>query len=134
MRSLSDSTANMSDKDVKVLAEKYQALRNDKGSDSDELYKVMKELGERLGSHDTPGAEVLSTLGKPDKLRPSIDSDKVSVQTMPGPAIPSSTTTSFDDQKSYYLVYNFEPKKQYLFFKIDSITEKVVTSGWQELE
>ncbi|KAI8644887.1 hypothetical protein BD408DRAFT_412663 [Parasitella parasitica] len=122
----------MSDQRMEDLANEYRTLRDDKDSGSDRLYEVMKALGEQLGVPNTLGKNILSTLGKPDEVKQSISHDQVSVQTMPGPAIPSSATTeSSDNQQPYYLVYDLSPNK-HLYFKIDSAKETVITSGWYE--
>ncbi|ORE01959.1 hypothetical protein BCV72DRAFT_216293, partial [Rhizopus microsporus var. microsporus] len=51
-----------------------------------------------------------------------------------GPVIPGSVTASSGEgsgQPPYYFVYYLIPKKEYLYFKIDSAKETVITSDWQ---
>ncbi|KAL7324550.1 hypothetical protein PS15p_209729 [Mucor circinelloides] len=138
----------MSDENVNTLAEKYQSLRNVPGkigggeydervdSASGEKYQVMKALGDQLGLPGTPAADILSKLGKPDELTPTLDHSQASIQTMPGPAIPSSgggnANENSANQQSFYFVYNLVPKKHYLYFKIDAVNEKVITSDWHK--
>lgn len=43
-----------------------------------------KALGDQLGLPGTPAADILSKLGKPDELTPTLDHSQISVQTMPG--------------------------------------------------
>ncbi|KAL9548557.1 hypothetical protein MBANPS3_005627 [Mucor bainieri] len=138
----------MSEENVNTLAEKYQSLRNVPGkvgggeydervdSASGEKYQVMKALGDQLGLPGTPAADILSKLGKPDELTPTLDHSQASIQTMPGPAIPASgdgnANESSANQQSFYFVYNLVPKKHYLYFKIDPVNEKVITSDWHK--
>ncbi|KAG0793734.1 hypothetical protein G6F29_010133 [Rhizopus arrhizus] len=127
-----------------VEAQKYQELRHISGkaggseydervdSPTGEKYQVMKALGDQLGLPGTPAADILSKLGKPDEMTPSLEHGQVSIQTMPGPVIPESASTANEHggQVPYYFVYNLVPKKAYLYFKIDPIKETVITSDW----
>ncbi|OBZ91500.1 hypothetical protein A0J61_00448 [Choanephora cucurbitarum] len=129
----------MVENNLNELVNTYQALRQipgqvgggeyDERVDSldGEKYQVMKALGEQLGTADTPAANILSKLGKPDELVPTLDNGDASVQTMPGPMIPSEGAAS---QPPFYFVYNLRPKKDYLYFKIDPVKEVVISSGW----
>lgn len=44
----------------------------------------IKALGDHLGLPGTPAADILSKLGKPDELTPTLDHSQASIQTMPG--------------------------------------------------
>ncbi|KAI8338810.1 hypothetical protein BD560DRAFT_412745 [Blakeslea trispora] len=133
----------MVETNLNELVSSYQALRQIPGqvgggeyderidSPTGEKYQVMKALGEQLGVSGTPAANILSKLGKPDELTPSLENADASIQTMPGPMMPSEgaagTTAS---QPPFYFVYNLVPKKDYLYFKIDPVKEVVITSDW----
>lgn len=41
-------------------------------------------MGDQLGLPGTPAADILSKLGKPDEMTPSLEHGQVSIQTMPG--------------------------------------------------
>ncbi|KAG2208273.1 uncharacterized protein EV154DRAFT_460870 [Mucor mucedo] len=130
----------MAEENINTLAEKYQELRNIPGkvgggeydervdSPEGEKYTVLKALGEQLGLPGTPAADILSRLGKPDEMTPSIGQQSATIQTMPGPVIPGGS--SGESAQSFYFVYNITPKKDYLYFKIDPVKETVITSGW----
>ncbi|KAI7907754.1 uncharacterized protein BX663DRAFT_491928 [Cokeromyces recurvatus] len=124
----------MSEDNLNDLALKYQSLRNgsSKGADNDEKYKIMKTLGDQLGLPGTSAADILSKLGKPDELTPSLEhSTEAVLQTMPGPTIPTASSAT-TNQQPFYFVYYLEPKKDYLYFKIDPIKETVITSDWRK--
>ncbi|KAI8971485.1 hypothetical protein BDF20DRAFT_915300 [Mycotypha africana] len=116
------------------LAEKYQGLRNDPNASQEDKYAVMKALGDQLGLPGTPAADILPKLGKPDELTPSLDGNNSAfIQTMPGPMIPNQQQANTESkQPPYYLVYYLKPKEQYLYFKVDSEKETVITSGWKK--
>ncbi|CAO3673892.1 unnamed protein product [Umbelopsis vinacea] len=132
----------------KALSEQFRALRNVKGhysgGDFNEQtdapngakHNAMKLLGERFGAPNTPAAEVLSHLGKPDELTPTLphelSSNQQHVATMPGPAVPSGAESAQALQKPYYLVYYWRSKHDYLWFKIDSVKEIVLQSDWYQ--
>lgn len=94
----------MAEENINTLADKYQQLRNSSG-DEEEKYTVLKvtfkgkyvksvalnitlpkkqALGDQLGLPGTPAADILSKLGKPDELTPSLDQSPATIQTMPG--------------------------------------------------
>lgn len=99
-------------------------------------------MGDQLGLPGTPAADILSKLGKPDEMTPSLEHGQVSIQTMPGkkrererkfmhmsvshsilgPMIPESASTANEHggQVPFYFVYNLVPKKSYLYFKVSS--------------
>ncbi|KAI8080270.1 uncharacterized protein B0P05DRAFT_540644 [Gilbertella persicaria] len=129
----------MAEDTLNELATKYQSLRQIPGrigggeyderidSSTGEKYHVMKALGEQLGLPGTPAADILSKLGKPDELTPTLDQSSASIQTMPGPAIPTSEQST---QHPFYFVYHLKPKQDYLYFKIDPVKETVIISDW----
>jgi len=47
----------------------------------------LKALGDQLGLPGTPAADILSKLGKPDELTPTLDHSQASIQTMPGKSV-----------------------------------------------
>ncbi|KAI9483060.1 MAG: hypothetical protein EXX96DRAFT_478715, partial [Benjaminiella poitrasii] len=50
-----------------------------------------------------------------------------------GPMIPSGgASTDSANQQPFYFVYYLEPKKDYLYFKIDPVKETVITSDWRK--
>ncbi|KAI9366685.1 hypothetical protein BD770DRAFT_311944 [Pilaira anomala] len=133
----------MAEENINTLAEKYQELRNIPGkvgggeydervdSPTGEKYKVLKALGDQLGLPGTPAADILSRLGKPDELTPSLQQQSAAVLTMPGPAIPAGDGASAEGaSQAFYFVYNLRPKEDYLYFKIDPVKETVITSDW----
>lgn len=66
-----------------------------------------KALGDQLGLPGTPAADILSKLGKPDELTPTLDHSQVSVQTMPGKlndyATVSLAKTACSSNKCFFL-------------------------------
>ncbi|GAA5812720.1 hypothetical protein MFLAVUS_006178 [Mucor flavus] len=134
----------MAEENINTLAEKYQKLRSIPGkvgggeydervdSPTGEKYTVLKALGEQLGLPGTPASDILSKLGKPDELTPSLQQKSATIQTMPGPAIPAGEGGASAESagQAFYFVYNLRPKEDYLYFKIDPVKETVITSDW----
>ncbi|CAO3611631.1 unnamed protein product [Mucor hiemalis] len=121
----------MAEDNVNTLAEKYQQIRNSSGNE-EEKHTVLKALGDQLGLPGTPAADILSKLGKPDELTPSLEHSSATVQTMPGPAIPAGGASTESAAQAFYFVYNVRPKQEYLYFKIDPVKETVITSDWHK--
>ncbi|KAI8143802.1 hypothetical protein BJV82DRAFT_609493 [Fennellomyces sp. T-0311] len=131
----------MSDESLATLGQKFQQLRGRPGkysggeydeaidSPEGEKFKVMKALGDQLGLPNTPAADILARLGKPDELTQSLQSQSASVPVMPGPAIDAAVETQ-QQQPPYYFVYYWRQKSEYLYFKIDPVKETVITSEW----
>jgi len=95
----------------------------------------MKALAETLGLPGTPAADILQTMGKPDDLASKLDEvESIGIEMMPGPIIGSddhpAPASSTSKQDSYYLVYYWRGRHDYLYFKVDAISEKVITSDW----
>ncbi|KAI8874854.1 hypothetical protein K501DRAFT_264332 [Backusella circina FSU 941] len=124
----------MSTDNINNLAQEFQELRNNADTNEEKKLQVMKALGDQLGLPGTPAAIILSSLGKPDELSPSLQNMPASVLTMPGPAIPSGASAESGQQQAYYFRYYVQPKKDFLYFKIDNDKETVITSGWQKPE
>lgn len=103
------------------------------------LVQNIKALGDQLGLPGTPAADILSKLGKPDELTPSLDQSSATIQTMPGkqiyasgetandntvihnfkgPAIPAGGASAESAAQAFYFVYNVRPKQEYLYFKV----------------
>ncbi|KAI7871493.1 hypothetical protein BDF14DRAFT_1761655 [Spinellus fusiger] len=113
--------------DLTTLSQRYQALRTQPGqstgaeyseavdSPQGEKYQTMQALGDQLGLPGTLAADILLHLGKPDELTPVTLYD---------------STTSDATTQPYYLVYYWRPKQDYLYFKVDPLHEKVITSDW----
>ncbi|KAI8584395.1 hypothetical protein K450DRAFT_219667 [Umbelopsis ramanniana AG] len=130
---------------IQALSTQFQSLRNVQGhymgGDFNEQvdapngakHNAMKALGERFGAPATPATEVLSHLGKPDELTPTLPHELTSqhVATMPGPAVPGSESAEAL-QKPYYLVYYWRSKHDYLWFKVDPVKETVINSDWYQ--
>ncbi|KAI9321630.1 hypothetical protein BX666DRAFT_1850902 [Dichotomocladium elegans] len=132
----------MADESVIALGEKFQQLRKLAGKYSGgeyneavdapdgEKFKVMKALEGQLGHPGTPAADILSRLGKPDELTPSLQGN-AGIPIMPGPALDAAgVTTQQSQQPPYYFVYYWRQKHDYLYFKIDSVKETVIGAGW----
>lgn len=119
---LSTITTRMTEVNLSILAERYQALRNEENAES-EKQDVMKALGQQLGAEGNPAADILTRMGKPDELTPTLNAS-ATMHTMPGPVMPSSAT-----EPPYYFVYSLN-KDRSLYFKIDPVKETVISSGW----
>ncbi|KAL1928837.1 hypothetical protein VTP01DRAFT_2623 [Rhizomucor pusillus] len=133
----------MSDDNVTVLAQKFQQLRGRPGKYGGGEYdeeidspdgEKFRSLGDQLGLPGTPAAQILSHLGKPDELTPTLQ-HSAGVPVMPGPAISGGSEVSATQQQPpYYLVYYWRQKHDYLYFKIDPVKETVITSDWHKTE
>ncbi|KAJ8326989.1 hypothetical protein BDV3_000122 [Batrachochytrium dendrobatidis] len=84
-------------------------------------------LGKELGKPGTPAVKIFELLGQPDKSE-ALDS---MVTFMPGPKVPKGTTTASQaSTNTLVLVYNWRSNHDFLWFKIDTVTETVLESGW----
>jgi len=132
--------------DINALSESFNTLRQTPGhfqggtydrevdGPKGKKFQVMKALAETLGVPGTPAADILQTMGKPDELTSKLDVvENVEIEMMPGPIIGSdddSALASTSEQGSYYLVYYWRGSHDYLYFKVDTVSEKVTASGW----
>ncbi|KAL0087796.1 hypothetical protein J3Q64DRAFT_1847919 [Phycomyces blakesleeanus] len=119
---------------LSALSQKYQQLKTEGSDSNDNKYKVMKAMADQLGLPGTPAADILSHFGKPDELTPSLQQQgQAHIATMPGPAFDAATASALggnQSNSSYYLVYYLKSKNEYLYFKVDSAKETVITSDW----
>ncbi|KAL1916249.1 uncharacterized protein VTP21DRAFT_5866 [Calcarisporiella thermophila] len=135
--------SSMSDQELKTQGLELQSLRQKKGHYQGATFdqeidgfqgrkhRLMVALGEALGKPGTPAQKVIETMGKPDQLTPSLDEQAApTVAVMPGPVVPSGTSTQSTEPNFYYLVYEWRGKHDYLWFQVDSKTENVLSSGW----
>ncbi|KAF9580888.1 hypothetical protein BGW38_002283 [Lunasporangiospora selenospora] len=113
-------------------------------------HQVMQKLGEHFGKRGTPAKDILSTMGKPDDVRASLDSDEnFQAAMMPGPVLGGggshqenlATGAGLGDvgttmmpnsaaEQGMYFIYKWRGNHDYLWFKIDAIDEKVIESSW----
>jgi len=138
--------SNIATQDINALSESFNTLRQTPGhfqggtydrevdGPKGKKFQVMKALAETLGVPGTPAADILQTMGKPDELTSKLDVvENVEIEMMPGPIIGSdddSALASTSEQGSYYLVYYWRGSHDYLYFKVDTVSEKVTASGW----
>ncbi|KAJ3187110.1 hypothetical protein HDU85_007148 [Gaertneriomyces sp. JEL0708] len=112
-------------------------------------HRVMEKLAEALGKADTPATKVLEAMGNPDMIIPKIGASNVGplqsagpgaisdppidASGMPGPIIgggsPADVNASGAGQ-SYFLVYYWRGRHDYLWFAVDGASEKVEGYGW----
>ncbi|CAO3607479.1 unnamed protein product [Cunninghamella echinulata] len=104
-----------------------------------EKVKVLKNLGNLLGQEGTPAQQVLTHLGQPDDIKPSLNGVSI-LPTMPGPVISSELSQDNNnnnnkrggDQALYFIYYGQSDRKEenYLYFKVNE-NETIATSGWK---
>ncbi|RKP09159.1 hypothetical protein THASP1DRAFT_14638 [Thamnocephalis sphaerospora] len=101
-------------------------------------HQVMQALQKALGKPGTPMQDIVEAMGKPDDLATAESSDQdaantdqsAGVQMMPGPVIGSESGHDSTTQLPIYAIYFWRGKHDYLWFKSNSETEKVIGSGW----
>ncbi|KAF9897730.1 hypothetical protein BX616_005078 [Lobosporangium transversale] len=118
-----------------------------------EKHQTLMKLGEYFGKPGTPAADILTTMGQPDEIRQSMD-EAFHASLMPGPVVggtggptasanvtgaglgdvnttmmPSGSNADSDAQVMYF-IYKWRGNHDYLWFKVDATTEKVLESSW----
>ncbi|KAG9306212.1 hypothetical protein G9A89_016116 [Geosiphon pyriformis] len=132
--------------ELESLAKEYRGLRkvhenSEAGVKDVESRKqeIMKKLGEALGKSGTFAGEILSHLGEPDELSFNLEEPQSFISTMPGPIIGSqigggaaAASAGSSDKIPYYLIYFLRGEHEYMYFKVDSQQEKVLSHGWHQ--
>ncbi|KAF9436883.1 hypothetical protein BGZ76_002684 [Entomortierella beljakovae] len=117
-----------------------------------EKHTTLQKLGEYFGQAGTPAANVLATMGEPDEIKGSLD-EAAQASLMPGLMVGGTGVTGGNDNavvtgqglgdvsttmmpsgaaapQTMYFVYKWRGNHDYLWFKVDADTEKVVESSW----
>ncbi|KAJ9052552.1 hypothetical protein DSO57_1033044 [Entomophthora muscae] len=143
----------MSTQDIASLIKSFNQFRaNSRDADTKfngNTHQLMKDLQKHFGKKGTDAGEIIKALGKPDQMAPQIpeitrdeilkksDSEAADAK-MPGGIMPPLAPgpfmgTSISDSgssDSYYLVYEWRGKHDYMYFKVNAQTEKVISSDW----
>ncbi|KAF9974315.1 hypothetical protein BGZ73_002271 [Actinomortierella ambigua] len=114
-------------------------------------HEYLKKLGDHFGKVGTPATEIFKAMGQPDEVKMSMD-EAFSASLMPGHMVsggdPKSSaagagagrsgelnTTVMPEghdqpQQVMYFVYKWRGNHDYLWFKVDAVTETVLESSW----
>ncbi|KAJ9049284.1 hypothetical protein DSO57_1026257 [Entomophthora muscae] len=148
IKSFNQFRANSRDADTKFNGNTHQLMKV-KFVESFLSLKFLKDLQKHFGKKGTDAGEIIKALGKPDQMAPQIpeitrdeilkksDSEAADAK-MPGGIMPPLAPgpfmgTSISDSgssDSYYLVYEWRGKHDYMYFKVNAQTEKVISSDW----
>lgn len=139
---LAHSTTMSKEEALQSLTEQWKVLRQVKGHFQDGDYDkdvdgfngrkhlVMKEMHEILKSSST--SEIMAALGNPDQVTETLEMNHTPLM-MPGPVMPSDVAAQTGPMLTsgpIYLVYYWRGNHDYLWFKIESSSGRVVDSGW----
>ncbi|KAI0244176.1 hypothetical protein L0F63_000446 [Massospora cicadina] len=147
----------MSNQNIESLIKSYNEIRGKSNTNeadqkfNGEKHQVMKDLRIHFGKEGTDATEIIKALGKPDRMERHIpelvrqdivkqsgsetDAARIAGGEMaplalgPGPFIGTGASGS-DSSESYYMTYNWRGNHDYMYFKVDAQTEKVLSSGW----
>ncbi|ORZ26716.1 hypothetical protein BCR41DRAFT_318784 [Lobosporangium transversale] len=126
--------------EFQALGQSLQNLRNIKGhwdggesnpavdNFNGEKHQTLMKLGEYFGKPGTPAADILTTMGQPDEIRQSMD-EAFHASLMPGPVV-GGTGGPTASANVMYFIYKWRGNHDYLWFKVDATTEKVLESSW----
>ncbi|KAI8819334.1 uncharacterized protein EV422DRAFT_534382 [Fimicolochytrium jonesii] len=154
------STPNNNDAstpDISTYAAEYQSLRTRKGHfgggehdvDVDKFngrkHVTMKHLAETLGVKGTPAVKVLEAMGAPDEIVPKSGGGNIQAESvgpldgeglatgMPGPVLgggEAGAVAAAGAGETYYLVYYWRGRHDYVWFLVGAKHETVEGYGW----
>jgi hypothetical protein len=122
--------------DLNLLSTNFHSLKDIKGhwaggeyhSDADSFqgkkHKAMDQLLQVLGKPGTPASEIAKYMGEPDELKTE------GVVLMPGPYMASDGGGNSNTNQGFTMIYHWRGNHDYIYFSIDSESQKVVQSGW----
>ncbi|KXS13240.1 hypothetical protein M427DRAFT_100719 [Gonapodya prolifera JEL478] len=137
--------------ELQALGQEYSSLRTVVGhwkggefnTDVDAFkgkkHETMNKLHTMLGKPGTPASLVIQAMGKPDEVSPTLPgihaaSGGAGAPLMPGPVVHGAEGPApgafASGGSTYFLVYEWRAKHDYLWFEVDSTTEKVIKSDW----
>ncbi|KAI1308386.1 hypothetical protein EDD11_004315 [Mortierella claussenii] len=117
-------------------------------------HQALEKLGKYFGKAGTPASDILNTMGRPDETKQSMD-EAFHASLMPGPIVggtggqvqnanatgaglgdvgttmmPSGSNNTNTGPQVMYFIYKWRGNHDYLWFKVDATTEKVLESDW----
>ncbi len=87
-------------------------------------HTLLLKLGEILGKPGTESSLIVQYLGEPD------DTEAEGVVLMPGPYMVEKVDNGSTQEPNIKMIYNWRGKHDYLYFKVNPVSQLVEKSGW----
>lgn len=107
------------------------AFNSDVDGFNGKKHLIMKALQQKLGAPGAASQNIVSVMGQPDEITLSLDPNNKlgDITLMPGPimVVPVGAES---EAESFYMIYYWRGRHDYLWFKVDTVSQAVKESNW----